>query len=90
MIPGLMKTKSKLSPADEQIRAIKDAKRRRRRALAMKDAGKTFQEIGNRLGVTRQRAKFLIDKARKEIGITLRRRSSGIPVVSDFRVRKEQ
>ncbi len=56
----------KLSPVDEQIKAIREAKKRRDRALAMKEAGKTFREIGDALGVTRQRAKALVDKAKVE------------------------
>lgn len=63
-----MDTKAKLSPADEQIQVIREAKRRRARALAMRNAGKTLQEVGDALGVTRQRAKALVDKARTEAG----------------------
>jgi vacuolar-type H+-ATPase subunit H len=58
---------TKLDPGEEQIRMIREARRRRARALAMKEAGKTYQEIGDALGgITRQRAKMLVDKARAE------------------------
>ena len=47
-------------------RLVKEARRRRAAALAMKDSGKTFQEVGDALGVSRQRAKALVDRARDE------------------------
>lgn len=48
---------------EEQIKALKEAKRRRQQALNMFRSGKTHKEIGEEFGVTRQRAKQLVDKA---------------------------
>lgn len=64
-----MTTTTKLDAGEEQIKMIREAKRRRAKALAMKEAGRTYQQIGEALGgVTRQRAKALVDKARAEAG----------------------
>lgn len=43
------------------------ASERRQAARDMADAGKTYQEIGDEYGVTRQRAQFMVAKARLEM-----------------------
>ena len=49
-------------------RSIKWARIRRRRALALRDSGLTVQEVGDRLGVSKQRASELIARAKRENG----------------------
>lgn len=51
---------------NEQIAKLRASKRRRKQALAMRRKGKRLQEIGDELGVTRERARQLVVKALKE------------------------
>lgn len=47
-------------------RMMAEAKKRRARALALQKSGKTLQEIGDKMGISRQRAQILVAKARVE------------------------
>jgi hypothetical protein len=47
-------------------RWLKEARERRARALAMREAGKSVQEVGDALGVSKQRASELITQARRD------------------------
>ena len=49
-----------------QIAAVKEAHRRRKQALAMFRRGVKYKEIGEALGITRERARQLVAKAIKE------------------------
>lgn len=51
---------------NEQIAALKAAKKRRQDALRMFQAGKKYKEIGEHFGVTRERARQLVAKAIEE------------------------
>ena len=51
---------------NEQISKLRESKRRREKALAMRRKGKRLQEIGDELGVTRERARQLVAKALEE------------------------
>ena len=51
---------------NEQIAAVKEAYRRRKEALAMFRKGVKYKEIGEKLGVTRERARQLVAKAIQE------------------------
>ena len=51
---------------NEQIAKLRESKRRREKALAMRRKGKRLQEIGDELGVTRERARQLVAKALQE------------------------
>lgn len=49
-----------------QQRVIDEARKRRERALELREAGKTVQQVGDILGVTKQRAAELIARARRD------------------------
>lgn len=51
---------------NEQIAKLRESKRRRQQALTMRRKGKRLQEIGDALGVTRERARQLVAKALQE------------------------
>lgn len=51
---------------NEQIAALKEAKKRRQNALRMFRAGQKYKEIGKHFGVTRERARQLVAKAIQE------------------------
>lgn len=53
---------------DTQIKALQESKRRRAQALALKNSGKKYREIGKALGVTPERARQLVAAALKEAG----------------------
>lgn len=55
---------------NEQIAALKLAKKRRQQALAWHLSGKSLKEIGVALGVTRERARQLVAAANREAGKT--------------------
>lgn len=57
-----------LTAAEEQIRIIREAAKRRKRALALREKGLTLEKVGERLGVSKVRAKQLIDRAILERG----------------------
>lgn len=57
-------SQERLTAATERIRK---AHARLMEARALRDEGKTFQEIGDTMGVTRQRAKQLVDDADREL-----------------------
>lgn len=48
------------------LRSIEKAKQRRQRALALRKAGKTVEQVGDALGVSKQRASQILAQARKE------------------------
>jgi len=50
---------------NEQIEALKRQEERRATALRMFQEGKRYKEIGNVLGITRERARQLVAKAIK-------------------------
>ena len=50
----------------DMIAVMKEAKRRRRQALALANRGKTMQEIGATLGCSKQRASEIVAQARRE------------------------
>lgn len=58
------------SSAGQQMmdRVILQAKKRRARALALQQSGLTVQQVGDRLGVTKQRASELLARAKRELG----------------------
>jgi orotate phosphoribosyltransferase-like protein len=45
---------------------IEAARARRRKALELRNSGLTVQQVGERLGVSKQKASELITRARKE------------------------
>ena len=47
-------------------RMIEKAKKRREKALQLRKSGLTVQEVGDRLGVSKQRASELISRAKRE------------------------
>ncbi len=53
---------------DTQIKALQEAKRRRKHALDLQLAGKSLKEIGEVLGVSRERARQLVAAANKDAG----------------------
>jgi len=54
------------TPAERLIERLKLAYSNRHRAYELREEGWTFQSIGTQFGVTRQRAKQMVDKAREE------------------------
>lgn len=50
----------------DQIEVIKEARARRKRALAMRAKGLTVQQVGDQLGVTKQRASEILRRAKLE------------------------
>jgi RNA polymerase sigma factor (sigma-70 family) len=58
--------------------------RRAAKALRLSIDGATFEEIGQELGVTRERARQIVEKARRETRVALRKR--GIRSFEDERV----
>lgn len=64
-----------LSPGMQRVlRSIERAKRRRARALALRESGLTVAKVGRALGVNKQRASQLILEARRD-----RRRQAAVP-----------
>lgn len=59
-------SKSTRSGADMIARLIDSAKKRRERALSLRESGLTVEQVGDRLGVSKQRASELISRARRE------------------------
>jgi DNA-directed RNA polymerase specialized sigma24 family protein len=58
---------TRTAPANPAYQAmIEEGRRRRKEALALKGTGKTDAEIGVLLGVSRERARQMVHKARKE------------------------
>ena len=53
---------------ERMMETIEAARKRRARALRLRESGMTIQEVGNSLGVTKQRAAELISRARLEAG----------------------
>lgn len=51
---------------DTQIKALEESKRRRAQALKLFKAGKKYKDIGEALGVSRERARQLVAKAQQE------------------------
>lgn len=47
-------------------KTLADAKERRKKALALRQAGKVFREIGLELGVSTERARQMVEQAEKE------------------------
>lgn len=50
---------------------LAEAKARRARALEMHEGGKTVEEVGTAMGVTKQRASELIRRARAERALAI-------------------
>jgi hypothetical protein len=48
------------------LRTIKQAQKRRQHALKLRNSGLTVQQVGDRLGVSKQRASELIYRAKRE------------------------
>lgn len=51
---------------ETKVKIAKEAKRRRKRAWVMRQAGMTLQEIGDTFGVTRQAADYMVRKHERE------------------------
>ena len=47
-------------------RIVETARKRRVRALILRNSGLTIQQVGDRLGVSKQRAAELISRAKRE------------------------
>lgn len=50
----------------DMMKVIRDAKKRRKQALAWRDKGMKVQEIADKLGVTKQRASAILQQARRD------------------------
>ena len=52
--------------AEIVARMVKSARERRERALQLRNSGMTIQQVGDRMGISKQRAAELISRAKRE------------------------
>lgn len=52
--------------AYDMEKVVREAKRRRKRVLRLRQSGKTLKEIAKVLGVSKGRAQALVDRAEQE------------------------
>lgn len=62
MVPNMDK------PRYDMIAVIKQAARRRKHALALRNKGMTVQQVADELGISKQKASQLLLRARREAG----------------------